>query len=285
MTRLADAQFRLFAAQVSHAYLTSLNQAPTPSRNRSGTNTVTEIKTLHAELDGLVSHYEEASRLLARQRIVDRMSDTSVRGRIEKMENELDAVQQIEDALEGMIGRMTLARDLTLFEMSKFDVLTQLVSKSRQQIIGQSQNKPQGERAQLKKPEIASDMATLQHLVGVRDSEEVCKLLDKANFLGRDMTEASLMAIETALQETCCSQFPSHADCLSRKDIVTPLMSALYEDSATSEIKFVNPDVISQIRHLERHIEDVKCGINESGSTDAVQAQSQQFVKKWARHG
>jgi hypothetical protein len=57
----------------------------------------------------------------------------------------------------------------------------------------------------------------------------------------------------------------------------------LYEDSATGGIKFVDPDVISQIRLLEKHIEDVKGGINETGSVDAVRAQSQQFVKKWAR--
>jgi len=203
ISRLADAQFRLFAAQVSQAYLTSLNQAPTPSRNRSGANTVAEIKTLHAELDGLVSHYEEASRLLARQRIVDRMSDTSMRGRIEKMEKELDAVQQIEDILEGMIGRMTLVRDLTLFELSRFGALSQLASKSRQHIIAQSQNKPPAEPGQSKKPEIASDMVTLQNLVGVRDSKEVRKLLDKANLLDHDLTEASLVAINNAMQETC----------------------------------------------------------------------------------
>src|SRR5277367_5835027 len=78
ISRLADAQFRLFAAQVSQAYLSSLNQPPTPARNRSGANNVTEIKTLQSDLDTLVTQYEEATRVLARQRIMDRMSDTLV---------------------------------------------------------------------------------------------------------------------------------------------------------------------------------------------------------------
>jgi hypothetical protein len=61
-------------------------------------------------------------------------------------------------------------------------------------------------------------------------------------------------------------------------------MSALYEDSATSEIKFVNSEVISQIRNLEKHIEEVKVGINETASVDASRSQSQQFVQKWTSH-
>jgi len=46
-------------------------------------------------------------------------------------------------------------------------------------------------------------MVTLQNLVGVRDSKEVRKLLDKANLLDHDLTEASLVAINNAMQETC----------------------------------------------------------------------------------
>jgi hypothetical protein len=61
-------------------------------------------------------------------------------------------------------------------------------------------------------------------------------------------------------------------------------MSALYEDSPTSEIKLVNPKVISQIRNLEKHIEEVKGGIHETGSVDAIRSQSQQFVQKWTSH-
>jgi hypothetical protein len=192
----------LFAAQVSHAYLTSLNQTPTPSRNRPGSNTATEIKTLQAELDGLVSHYEEASRLLARQRIVDRMSDTLIHGRVAKMERELDAVQQIEDGLEGMIGRMTLVRDLTLFETSKFDALSQVASKSTQQLVAQSQNHLETVPAQSKTPEIEPEMVAFQNLVGVRDSDDCRKLLDKANLLDRELSEANLATINNAAWET-----------------------------------------------------------------------------------
>lgn len=201
MSRLADAQFRLFAAQVSQAYLTSLNQPPTPARNRSGANNATEIKSLQADLDTLVAQYEEATRVLARQRIMDRMSDTLVRGRIEKMEKELDAVQQLEDALEGMIGRMSLMRDLTLFEMSKFEALRQVTARSRQQ-LEHTQNKPESSPERSKKPEIPTEMVSLQNLVGVRDSDECRKLLAKANQLDQDLSQASRTVVNHALLET-----------------------------------------------------------------------------------
>jgi hypothetical protein len=187
---------------VSQAYLTSLNQPPTPARNRSGANNATEIKTLQTELDALVAQYEEATRVLARQRIMDRMSDTLVRGRIEKMEKELDAVQQLEDGLEGMIGRMPLVRDLTLFEMSKFEALRRVTTKSRQQLVQHTENKLESSPERSKKCEIPAEMVSLQNLVGVRDSEECRKLLAKANLLDQDLSQASRTAVNHALQET-----------------------------------------------------------------------------------
>ena len=118
------------------------------------------------------------------------------------MEKELDAVQQIEDALEGMIGRMSLVRDLVLFEMSKFEALRQVAAKSTQQLLQSTQNKPESSPERSKKPEIPVEMVSLQNLVGVRDLDECRKLLDKARLLDQQLSETSRAAVNHTLEET-----------------------------------------------------------------------------------
>src|ERR1700721_267784 len=100
--RLADVQSRLFAAQVSHVYLKSLNQPPTPSRTLSNIpiNFTSHTKQLQTELDTLIGNCSEATKLLARQTVVTRISETLVRGRVDQLEQELDGVQTIEDIME-----------------------------------------------------------------------------------------------------------------------------------------------------------------------------------------
>jgi hypothetical protein len=63
--------------------------------------------------------------------------------------------------------------------------------------------------------------------------------------------------------------------------MVTPLMEAVYADSATQDLKLVNPDLISRVRALEHHIDEIKRGMNQVGSTDELSQQAERFVEKW----
>jgi hypothetical protein len=204
-TRLADAQFRLFTTQVSYAYLTSLNQPPTPSRNQSNvhTNTMSELKTLQAELEALVTHCEEATRLLARQRVMDKMSDTALRERIGRLERQLDGVQRVEDSLEDMIGRMAAAKSLIILEMSKLDALGQVLYRLgeslttpalKQMTNGSSQQRP-------KSIEATTEMIFLQSLIGIRDADDVEKILLKAGRLDKELFDASAQKVKNTLDE------------------------------------------------------------------------------------
>lgn len=65
--------------------------------------------------------------------------------------------------------------------------------------------------------------------------------------------------------------------------MVTPLMEAVYADSATQDLKLVNPDLISRVRALEQHIDEIKRGMGRVGSTDEVGQQAEQFIEKWSR--
>jgi hypothetical protein len=58
-------------------------------------------------------------------------------------------------------------------------------------------------------------------------------------------------------------------------------MEAVFADSATEDIKFVNPDLIAQVRALEQHIDQMKRGMSQIGTTDVLSQQTARFVQKW----
>ena len=63
---------------------------------------------------------------------------------------------------------------------------------------------------------------------------------------------------------------------------MTPLVEAVYADSATHDLKFVKPDLISQVRTLEEHIDQIKRGMGQVGATDVLSQQAAEFVEKWS---
>ena len=189
-------QLRLFTAQISYAYLTSLSQPPTPSRTQSTqpTNSLSDLKNFQNELETLVKNCQDATQLIARQLITDRVSDTLMRGRVDKMERELDGVQQIEDILEGMIGRISVTKDSLQDEISKV--------KALEEILGQLGNDPHLlPSSQFAKPEmdnIAKDVAIpdeiqyLKSVLGITNPKDVEKSLDRRTKLVKDLFNASV---------------------------------------------------------------------------------------------
>jgi hypothetical protein len=164
---------------------------------------MSELRTLQAELDALVAHCQDATRLLAKQRVMDRMSDTSLRERVVRLERELDGVQRIEDSLEGMIGRMAAAKNLIILEMSKLDTAGQVFCR-----LGESLRAPSpremtnGNSQQQPKPlDAAAEMTLLQYLIGIRDADDVEKILLKADRLDKELFDASVQKVKNMLDE------------------------------------------------------------------------------------
>ena len=58
-------------------------------------------------------------------------------------------------------------------------------------------------------------------------------------------------------------------------------MEAVFADSATEDIKFVNPDLVAQVRALEQNIDQMKRGMSQIGTTDVLSQQTARFVQKW----
>jgi hypothetical protein len=163
-----------------------------------------ELKTLQTELDALVTHCEEATQLLARQSVMDKVSDTLVRGSIQRMEKELDGVERVEDTLEGMIGRMTVARDLLRHETSKIDALGQVLTRlgEKQAPIVQKDMKSRNHQAVVTDPEIAEEMMALQRLIGIKSPEDVQKIVSKGDRLDKELFESDLRSVNATLEET-----------------------------------------------------------------------------------
>jgi len=60
------------------------------------------------------------------------------------------------------------------------------------------------------------------------------------------------------------------------------LAEAVYSDSKTRDLKFVSPDLISNVRVLEERIEEIKQGMsNLSTREDVLGDQAARFAKKW----
>ena len=70
----------------------------------------------------------------------------------------------------------------------------------------------------------------------------------------------------------------------SRKRIVDPIVEAVFADSATHELKFINPDLISQVHGLERRIDGIKNGMSQVGRDTQVIHQAAMFVDRWSEY-
>jgi len=136
---------------------------------------------------------------------MDQVSDTLLRERIERMERQLDGVERIEEILEGMIGRMTVARDLTIYEMSKLDALGEMSSQLKGKLTSNTQKQFQNGLSQPKEAQTSSEMATLQNLIGIGNAEDVRKILLKGNRLDKDLFQSSLYIVKDAMDEAYAS--------------------------------------------------------------------------------
>ena len=163
-----------------------------------------ELKTLHSELDALVLHCEEATRLLARQTVTNQVSDTLLRARIEEMERELDGVERIEGTLEAMIGRTIVAKNLMLLEMSKVEALGQLLNQLGTKLPARANkvNEEVSPQDRPRSPDISPKTLALQSLIGVRDANDITKLITKGDRLDKELFKSSSQNVLEPVRET-----------------------------------------------------------------------------------
>ena len=60
-----------------------------------------------------------------------------------------------------------------------------------------------------------------------------------------------------------------------------PLVEAVYADSATHDIKYINPGLVAQVRALEQRMNQIKRGMGNISRDTGVSAQASEFVEKW----
>ena len=133
---------------------------------------------------------------------MDQVSETLLRCRIERMEEELDAVQRIENTLEGMIARMTVIRDLMLFETSKLDALGQVSSQLKEKFTSTAQNKLKITSSLPRETDVVSEMENLQNLVGIGNADDAREILLKGDRLDKELFESSVQNVTGAMDET-----------------------------------------------------------------------------------
>lgn len=121
------------------------------------------------------------------------------------MERQLDGVERIEEVLEGMIGRMTVARDLTIFEMSKLDALGEMSSQLKEKLTSNTQKQFQNGLSRPKEAQTNSEIATLQNLIGIGNAEDVRKILLKGYRLDKDLFQSTLHIVKDAIDEAYVS--------------------------------------------------------------------------------
>lgn len=136
---------------------------------------------------------------------MDQVSDTLLRERIERMERQLDGVERIEEILEGMIGRMIVARDLTIFEMSKLDALGEMSSQLKEKLTSNTQKQFQNGLSRPKEAQTNSEIAALQNLIGIGNAEDVRKILLKGYRLDKDLFQSTLHIVKDAIDEAYVS--------------------------------------------------------------------------------
>ena len=186
-------------------YLTSLTQPPTPSRNQTNTaiNSLSDLKTLQNELDALVFHCEEATQLLAKQIVMDKVSDTVMKERIAQMEKELDGVEKMEETLEEMIGRLDIARELLELEISKITASGHLLNELSASLSDDGAVQAEGQRTRNTKKQInVKEISILQNLIGIRNPDDTQKILQKSYKLEQVLHESGLDSLRITGEET-----------------------------------------------------------------------------------
>lgn len=232
------------------------------------------------ELETLVTNCEEATQLIAKQTIANRVSETVIRGRVDKMEKELDGVQQIEEILEGMIGRISVAKEALMFEISKMDAMDELLGQLSNVVpLTQEQSVNGIPRREVQEVKLPGELLHLQNVVGVRDSEDVSKILAKKERLEKDLFEENLGKIRETLDE---KYVLNYLVLHFRRNILEPLLEALFSESATSEIKGIDPHLLTEIREWERSVDEVKLGVSRTGKNDTAQQRAKKFLEKWS---
>jgi len=149
-----------------------------------------------------VTHSEEATQLLAKQIVMDKVSDTIMRERIDQMEKELDGVEKIEDTLEGMIGRLAIAGELLELEISKINASGQLLSQLSANLPDDLTIQTKEKRTQGTQKEIyVSEMLILQNLLGIRNPDDIQKILQKRYKLDEVLYEGGLETLRSTVEE------------------------------------------------------------------------------------
>ena len=137
---------------------------------------------------------------------MDCVADTLIRGKINRMEKELDGVESMEDGIEGMIGRLSVARDLLLLEISRIHALGEVLRPLSETLATTTTTtttrslevvKERGMRS-----EGSSEMMMLQNVMGIRNVDDVQRVLKRGNVLDAQLFQASIKFINDTMEET-----------------------------------------------------------------------------------
>jgi len=142
---------------------------------------------------------------MARQSVEDKLSDTLILGRIDKMEKQLEGVETLTDTLEAMIGRMTATKELLHFEASQIKAIEQMLKRMSETVSTappQSNGHPVAQKA--KDRGIEEEMVALQTLIGVQSPENVTKIQLKGIRMEKELFESNFGNVRSTLNETYC---------------------------------------------------------------------------------
>lgn len=122
------------------------------------------------------------------------------------MEKELDGVEKIEETMEGMIGRLGVARESLELEVSTVDACAQVLNQLAANIPQDANSR--GRRIGI--PKIpkwldAKETMILQNILGIRSPEDIQKILQKGAKLDKELYETGLETLQSAMDETYVS--------------------------------------------------------------------------------
>jgi hypothetical protein len=139
---------------------------------------------------------------------MDCVADTLMRGKISQMEKELDGVESMEDCIEGMIGRLSVARDLLGLEISRIYALGEVLrplSETFTTMATTTARSMEVVKERGMRSEESSEMMMLQNMMGIRNVDDVQRVLKRGNILDAQLFQASIKFINDTMEETCLS--------------------------------------------------------------------------------
>jgi uncharacterized protein YutE (UPF0331/DUF86 family) len=132
-----------------------------------------------------------------------------MRERIDHMEKELDGVEKIEETMEGMIGRLGVARELLELEVSKVDACAQLLSQLSANIPQDAKTRnPRNGIPNPQKDIDVKETMILQNLLGIRSPQDIQKILQKHAKLDQELYDTGMQTLQSAMDETCVPALP-----------------------------------------------------------------------------